>query len=495
MLDTDKPATRAKIITPKTSNVDEGQVESNDNVLEGEKLDTFVPLLSTETLINTISFDLDNDSYDDEVIVVRKAGSDYLWIVPGIYNTVNKSYERLAEISTKIVKTRTFTYSGIDLIGDHRNELVFYGTDELGNYVMQIFLCEKNNDENELVKIGDFSSNGTIFIQQVERSDSYELSLSTGESYSIWVYKSEEKDEKADGKTATEGSNQIRQEYRWNSSEKQYVLYQEITETARRIAAKELSRIQDGTVETFAAFLNGLWYKTSNTESDIRYIFFDYEDKEIIFLFSDTQEVYEWDESKIRHDGIYITTVNSSISNLHRRFDILLSSVDEIKVTVRDDVNMDIREKTLWDGQYKKMNQLSDFSEDKSGAALKNMVSEIETGPEWISSDNLTTISFSDDVYNLKSQDYEEDGIYSFMYIGDYNVLELKSNTTSSTLNNYYSVTFGEKIVTSTVKRKTVQTSVVDYDKIFLIPVKITPTDCYVQEGRTLELTRNIQKQ
>src|SRR5574344_1432808 len=169
MLDTDKPVTRAKIVTPKTSGVSENEVEVNEKVLEGEKLDTFVPLLSTETLINTISFDFDNDSYDDEIIVVRKAGSDYLWIVPGIYNPNNKTYERLAEISTKIVKTRTFSYSGLDLIGDHRNELVFNGTDEQGNYIMQIFLCAQKKGVNELEKIGDFVSNGTIFIQQVER--------------------------------------------------------------------------------------------------------------------------------------------------------------------------------------------------------------------------------------------------------------------------------------------------------------------------------------
>lgn len=495
MLDTDKPVTRAKIVTPKTSGVSENEVEVNEKVLEGEKLDTFVPLLSTETLINTISFDFDNDSYDDEIIVVRKAGSDYLWIVPGIYNPNNKTYERLAEISTKIVKTRTFSYSGLDLIGDHRNELVFNGTDEQGNYIMQIFLCEKTKGVNELEKIGDFVSNGTIFIQQVERSDSYELSLSTGESFSIWVYKSEVKDGQQEKTSANEGSNQIQQEYRWNAAQKQYVLSHEITETARRIAAKELSRIQDGTVDTFAAFLNGLWYKTDNTESNIRYIFFNYSDKEIIFLFSDTQEVYEWEESKIRHDGIYITTVNSSISNLHRRFDILLTSIDEIKVTVRDDVNMDIREKTLWDGQYKKMNQLSDFSENKAETQLKNIVSEVERGPEWVSADKFTSLSFNDDVYTIKSQDYEENGLYSFMYIGDYNVVELKSNKDSSILNNYYSVSFGEKIINSTVKKKTVQVSVVDYDKLILIPVKITPNDCYIQEGRTLELIRETQKQ
>ena len=106
--------------------------------------------------------------------------------------------------------------------------------------------------------------------------------------------------------------------------------------------------------------MDGLWYKTSN-EEQIRYIFFDYGSKEIIQLYGDVQEVSDWQDSKVRHNGIYITVINADITNLHRRFDIALVNTDEIKITLRDDVNLVIKDANLWDGQYKKMNLQSSF--------------------------------------------------------------------------------------------------------------------------------------
>ena len=276
-------------------------------------------------------------------------------------------YQRLPEIATEFTRTRTFSYTGMDVAGEHKTALIYQGVNDNGDYVMQIFHCNTNeNGQSELVNIGDFRCDGTVFIQQTERSDSYSLSMSKGESFSVWVYKSETPEEiqSDSAKKTNVNQNQIQQEYKWNPATQKYELSREIRVTAGRLAAKELSRIQDGTVETFAAFLNGLWYKTSNTDSEIRYLYFNYEDKEIVQLFSDTQEVYEWEDSKLRHNGIYLTAVNADIMNLHRRFDIALVNVDEIKVTLRDEVNLLIKENTLWDGQYKKMSIQTAFQEN-----------------------------------------------------------------------------------------------------------------------------------
>jgi len=487
----DDSVTRAKVITPKSSNQTEAESEKKLSSLDNEKYETFVPLYPTETLISTQNMDLNNDGYDDEVVLVKKVGSQYMWIIPGIYVSETGNYDRLDQIVTPFSRTRTFSYSGMDVIGDHRNALIYQGVDDEGNYVMSIFLCkEQSNGTLKLVSIGDFASDGTIFIQQTERSDNYELGITKGEAFSVWVYKSEEVDEENTKDKAAQNQNQIQQEYKWNPVSGRYELSQEIKVTAKRLAAKELSRIQDGTVETFAAFLDGLWYKVSNEDGNIRYVFFDYETKEIIQFIGDVQEVYEWEDSKIRHNGIYLTTVNSDIMNLHRRFDVSLVNVDEIKITIRDDVRLNITQNSVWDGQYKKMNLQSSFADSNKTTVLETFEKELKKDFAWLSSDEVYTIKFFDENYELRVGELVETGIYALMRIGDYNVIQFRSDLDNSALQEYYSMSFGTKIITETVKKKQVERTITDYDSISFTPVKITPTDCFSSEGHILSLSR-----
>lgn len=485
----EKTLIRAKVVTPKSSESSDIDGERRTSSVEGEKYETFVPLYTGETLISTLTIDLNNDGYDDEVIIVRKSASQNLWMVAALLDPESGNYERLEPVSTEFTKTRTFSYSGMDIIGDHKTALIYQGLNDDGNYIMKIFLCKSDNDGSELVAIGDFSSDGTVFIQQTERSESYEMSLSKGESFSVWVYKSDKQSDDDIKKNNASGQNQIQQEYKWNPLSQKYELTQEIKVTAGRLAAKELSRIQDGTVETFANFLDGLWYKTSNTDGNIRYLYFNYSDKEIVQLLSDTQEVYEWESSNLRHNGLYITAVNADIMNLHRRFDIALVNVDEIKVTLHDDINLLIKENTMWDGQYKKMSLQSTFGEDKNKQTIQSFGKALKNG-SWVSSDIMNTITFDDYTYEIQTNEITETGIYSIDNVGNDCVIQFRSDGENSVLNEYYSMQFGNKTITETVKKKLVETVVVDYDTVVFSPVKYTPVECFAAEGRIFTLTR-----
>lgn len=489
----DKSLTRAKIVTPKSLNVSENENQKRSTSIESEKYETFVPLLTGETLISTLTIDINNDGYDDEVIIVRKSNSQNLWFVAAIMDSETGNYQRLTPLETKFTRTRTFSYTGMDITGEHKTALIYQGLADDGNYIMKIFHCVQKDGEFSLETIGDFECDGNVFIQQVERSESYELSLSKGESYSVWVYKAEELPENVESTgdaKAKESKNQIQQEYKWNSTSRQYELSKEIKVTAGRLAANELSRIQDGTVETFASFLNGLWYKTSNTDGEIRYMYFNYENKEIIQVMKDTQEVYEWDDSRIRHNGIYITALNADIMTLHRRFDIALTNVDEIKITLRDDINLVIKENTMWDGQYKKMNIQSSFTEKTLDPQLAIFLAELQKGPKWITADSQTTLTFQDNSYMLFTPEVLETGVFAYEKIANYSVFSFRSDGESSLLNETYIVNFGTKTITETIKKKTVEKVVTDYDNITFTPVKITPTDCFPTEGRIFNFTR-----
>ena len=483
-------AVRAKIVTPKGSQTTDTETDSDrvNSDFNSENFDTFITLRSNETLINTITLDFNNDGYDDEVITVRKTGSENFTIVPGLYNPDTADYERLDDIPTSISKIRTFSLSGMDLIGDHCNSLIYQGVADDENYVMQLFLWESS--QGSLVNIGDFVSDGTIFIQQTERSDSYQLSLSKGESFSVWVYESEKVLDEEGNIVA--GQNQIQKEFKWNASSKKYELANEIKVTAGRLAANELSRIQDGTVETFAAVLDGLWYKTSNEDNVIRYIYYNYDNKEIILLQSDSQEVYEWDDSKLRHNGIYLYTVNSDITNLQRRFDLLLISTDEIKITLYDSIGLVIKQSSEWDGQYKKMSLQSSFEETVT-EEKNRFLAELEGESPWSTVDGINTISMNDSRYTFLFDDMQEEGLYSMLKIGSYDVIELKATSFNTVLNQFYALEFGTKTITETVKKKTVEKVVTDYDTITFTPVKITPTDCFATDGKSYTFTRNIE--
>lgn len=484
----DNSLTRAKIITPKSSEAKESEAEMQGTALSFEKYETFVPLLTGETLISTLAFDFNNDGYDDEVIVVKNSHSQFFVIVPGLYNSESGNYERLTPIQTRFSRTKAFSYTGIDLIGEHKNSFVYQGIDDDGNYVLKAYNFESDNGKNEFVNIADFSSDGTIFIQQTERSESYSLGVSNGESFSIWVYKSEILEGENQKTEIT--NNQIQQEYRWNKTTNHYELFQQIRVTAGKVASKALSEIQDGTVETFANFLNGLWYKTSNTDGDVRYIFFNYDENEIILFRSDIQEVYEWEDNKVRHNGIYLTTVNTDITNLHRRFDISLVNIDEIRITVRDDINLVIKETSLWDGQYKKLSSQKAFFTTTEVSDLQTFSKELKKDPSWTTADEQNSLSFDDYNYKIQTPDSVETGIYSLLLVGNSTVIQFRSNSTDSLLLNLYALEFGKKTITETVKRKTVEKVITDYDTIIFTPVRITPTEVLPSEGFTFTFVR-----
>ena len=491
----DESSTRARIVTPKASSSGSAESETTTSSIESEKYETFVPLYSGETLISTLTLDINNDGYDDEVIIVRRANSQNLWVVAALIDSESGLYERLEPIETEFTRTRTFSYMGLDVTGEHKNALVYQGVADDGNYVMKIFLCVEQRGQNRLLNIGDFSCDGTVFIQQTERSESYALALSKGESFSVWVYKSDTSAlDSADTKAKTSvAQNQIQQEYKWNPLSQRYELAREIKVTAGRLAATELSRIQDGTVETFANFLEGLWYKTSNSDGNIRYMYFDYPSNEIIQLYKDTQEVYEWEDSKLRHNGIYLTAVNADIMNLHRRFDIALVNTDEIKITLRDDINLIISENTQWDGNYKKMSMQGTFGEASENTEGSEFYRELKKGDLWTSADSTFSIQFSDYSYTLNNSGITENGVYSAGKIGTYNVIQFRSDLEASLLGEAYTMQFGTKTITETVKRKTVEKVVTDYDTITFAPVKITSTDCFASEGKSYILTREAQ--
>ena len=341
---TSQGVTRSQTVIPQTT----AQKHETVKVQKEEAEDTLVslvPLNSDETLWGTLSIDFDGDGYDDQINTIKKMTSLYLQILVGLYNPYKGQYERSAIIDTEIIQIRTFSYSCMDFVGNHKNFLMYSGFLEDNDTVMKFFSPEKHDTTLVLNLVGDFRSDSTIFVQQLERHESYESQKANGVSFPVWVYRSD----------TSAGSNtldQIQTRYIWDMASGKYVKDVETRVQESKASSTELNKILDGTLASFQNHLEGLWYFTNSNEA--QFMFFNPREEEIIFQADNAQEVYTWVSSTLRRNGIYITAINSSINNLTRRIDITISGTDEIKVRNQDDVLMTISEKALWDGDYKK---------------------------------------------------------------------------------------------------------------------------------------------
>jgi hypothetical protein len=179
--------------------------------------------------------------------------------------------------------------------------------------------------------------------------------------------------------------------------------------------------------------------------------------------------------------------------NLHRRFDIALVNTDEIRITLRDDINLVISENTQWDGNYKKMSLQDSFGDFSAKNNDNTFQKELRKGESWTTADAALALKFDEFTYSLLNGEFTETGVYSMIKIGSYNIIQFRSDLEGSVLGETYSMEFGTKVVTETVRRQTVEKVVTDYDTITFTPVKLTSTDCFATEGRSYVLSRNSQ--
>jgi hypothetical protein len=392
---------------------------------------SFIPLRSNERLIQTLSIDFNGDGYDDQINAVKRDPQAPVMLLAGIYDPRQNSYVRAAEIDTEISQDSSFSYTSMDVTGDHRNALVYQGMSANGDTVMQIFLGMGQAANFRLASIGNFRTNGNIFIQQVDRYDAYETSQASGISFPVWVYSVD---------TGQANSlDQLQTLYEWNPLAQRYVQSRQTRIAGQRLAGTELARLQDGTIETLAAYLNGLWYQSVNDTVVGRYIYFDYSSKEIIFIYEDMQEVYSWNRSVLRRAGVYLSTVNTSISNLARQFDVSLTASDEITVRVQDDVRMNIGENSLWDGVYKKMTQSAGMQPARENSAAV-MLTALTDQSQWNLSDGAAKMQFSGGTYTLTSDSIDEHGRHTVALVNGKSVIQFRPETPSAILETAYVV-------------------------------------------------------
>lgn len=459
-----------RVIKPASQKQKKVTEDTQEEEIDNDEPVSLIELYPDETLLNAISVDINGDSFDDQIISIKRAGNSTIFLLTGLYNTRTRKYQRVSEINTGISQVKTFSFSIIDVIGTHTNTLVYTGNTDKNETTLKVLLPDPGIFGFKYETIADFTADGTIFIQQIERNDSYLYMQTNGESFPIWVYSSD---------TNSKSLDQIQTMYKWSDEEKYYVKVSESRVTGKKIAAAELQRIQDGTPETFEKFLTGLWYKSTSTDNSLQYIFFDAENDEIIFATDTTQEIYIWTTTSIRRNGAYLTSQNKSISNLIRRFDIALNGIDEIRIKVNDDVKMSILQETLWDGTYKKTTlKKLQTSKPQTESIFKTIQNNKN---QWITANSID-IEILEGTFKIESATWTSKGAISQVKIEEQELLQFRTLEGNSFLEGFYLPTFE----TEKINEKTQQT-------LTLSPVQVKTSGFALTGDGAIVLTREIE--
>jgi hypothetical protein len=147
-------------------------------------------------------------------------------------------------------------------------------------------------------KIAEIRIDGSIVIQETDRTQAYRMGLTNGQSYAIAAYGRD-----------PESSNildQVELTYSYNTVNGLY----EQTKVARipgsQVEQRRVRELLNGSGGEFENFITGLWYYVSpqGTLDNRQYIYFDPDSRELIFYGDEIQQVFTWQNSSPTRYGL-----------------------------------------------------------------------------------------------------------------------------------------------------------------------------------------------
>ena len=218
---------------------------------------------------------------------------------------------------------------------------------------------------------------------------------------------------------------QIRETWAWNFTRKSYerVLVERIP--GAQIEKQIVTRILDGTVETFERYLEGIWYKASTDPKapGAQFVIFDPRDKSLFFYGNNVMEPYQWEDSHSTRYGLFIGSRSSAVKSLRRLIDAELIGHESISLRIFQDIRLkaDVTEK--WNGAYRKMNP-------ELAATFRKETPVTQTRSGTLSGDyrglDGSSLSFRAPRFNLVREGKTEAGGFSLFALKGVEILEMK---------------------------------------------------------------------
>jgi hypothetical protein len=404
---------------PETADNDNEYGLNTERMIYEDTMNAKVALDKGETLVTVVTQDIDGDLIDDQIIAYR----NFLELDSPVYimfvkfdNTLG-GYRRVWSTPTAVTRPGTASVFILDMIGDRRACVIINGMNSAGEHTLSVFRKKTGEaDETEpFDKIAEIRIDGSIVIQETDRSQAYRMGLTNGQSYTIAAY----------GRDYESFNilDQVEIIYSYNAVNG---LYEQTGLTRIPGSQVEQRRVQEllnsGNGE-FEKFITGLWYYVSpqGTLDSRQYIYFDPDKRELIFYGDEIQQVFTWQNSSPTRYGLYVASQNISVTTLRRFLDIELESLESIRVKVFEDVRLKIGVSAPWNGSYRRARSTETaavFPEERGTRAHIDAVYDGSIG---------RMAFFSDGSYVLSTGGIvQQRGKYAFFALDNQELLELR---------------------------------------------------------------------
>jgi hypothetical protein len=428
---------QSRMVIPRFEDSEQNGEEAEKGIAVFEdSMNAKVALDAGELLVSVLTQDIDGDPMDEQILAYRNLSEPespvYLSYV--VFDRGINGYKRIWDTPTVVTQPGTVSLYTQDVTGDHSLCVILTGMNSDEARSMTIF--KKNAEAGEkglFSKIAEIEIDGSIQIQETERSQAYRMGFSDGKSFTIAAYGRDPDSENI--------LDQIEIIYSYNSGTGFFEQENFNRIPGSQIEYRRVREILSGGSKAFENFISGLWYYVSpqGTLDTRQYIYFDPQNRELIF-YNDDVQVFSWQNSSATRYGIYIASQNISVTTLRRSIDIELESLNSIRVKIFEDVRLKIGVSDSWQGSYRKAEPRRD-EDIRGNAALP--ASPFAAAPDDASGEDKPEpyVSCMDAVYDgitgkfvfSKSGEYElykgnasRKGNYAFFTLDNRILLELR---------------------------------------------------------------------
>jgi hypothetical protein len=380
-------------------------------------------LTDSESIVFILNYDFDGNEADEQIIAYRNLLEidSPVYVTYIVYDEKSKSRKRVWNAPCAASRPGTISLYAQDLTGDHIPCFVLTGMNSRGEHTMTVFKKtaaarnSRDTDSPPFTRIALLQIEGSISVQETERSLAYQQGVASGQPFTIVCY--------GHDRESSNMLDQLEIIYSYNQITGLYEQRKITRIPGAQIEQRKVRELLSGKPGVFEQFINGLWYYVSpqGTVDKSQYIYFDPAGKELIFFGDDTQQIFSWQHSTPTRYGLYLSTQNISVITLRRFLDIELESLESIRVRVFEDVRLKIAVNASWDGSYR-----------RAGIVPKsdpNSIEAVKPHIEAVYDSTLGRIRFhADGFYELSSGGEVKKGRYVFFRVSGDELLEMRAD-------------------------------------------------------------------
>ncbi|MDR3129997.1 MAG: pallilysin-related adhesin [Treponema sp.] len=388
-----------------------------------DSMNAKVALDEGETIVSILTHDFDGDLQDEQIIAYRnldEQGSP-IYLAYIRYDELLGGFKRVWNTSTIITRPGTVSLYTLDLLGDRSVSVIVTGINAAGEHTLTALRKNAqtpdsvNGDKDApFTKIAEIRIDGSIAVQETERTQAYQRGLSRGNSFTITAYGKDS--------NSTNMLDQIEITYIYNPVMDLYERSSITRMPGTQVEQRRVQSLLNGDPEVFERFIDGFWYYYAGADGrpDTRqYIYFDLPSRELIFYGDESLQVFTWLNSSATRYGIYISSHNISITTLRRSLNIEFESFDSIRIKVFEEVRLKLGVNDSWDGSYRKVSSMASGLSDNALSVVPYLDASYNG--------SIGKLVFSKEgSYELYTQGTVFKGKYAFFVLDNCEILEMR---------------------------------------------------------------------